>query len=244
MERSARTRRGPGGDEGSGDWRSEGSARRSARSGATRKVREARRRSGRVARSRRLEEVQVDREVLAAVREVLGRPQGSWRTKAAGDPRGPERRAWPGWTAGIARSRRTTGQDLRSPRTVGWTARSQGPSRATSDLAPVVAHIVLFNPKLGLTTEQLGSFAQSIQDVTRRSRRFRRALVGKSGARRARRIPDRLGIRPMSSRPFWNSMASAELTRLPEHPSHRDLGRLFWEYCGSAVVMEAEFRTR
>ena len=35
---------------------------------------------------------------------------------------------------------------------------------------------------------------------------------------------------------------TAELTEYLEHPTHRVLGKLFWDYCGSAVVMEAEFR--
>ena len=33
---------------------------------------------------------------------------------------------------------------------------------------------------------------------------------------------------------------AAALIEYLNHPEHRELGRLFWEYCSSTVVMEAE----
>jgi hypothetical protein len=35
---------------------------------------------------------------------------------------------------------------------------------------------------------------------------------------------------------------AAALEAYLEHPSHRVLGRLFWDNCASAIVMEAELR--
>ena len=105
----------------------------------------------------------------------------------------------------------------------------------------MVAHIVLFNPKLGLTPDQLRSFAQSVQDVTRQISTVRRALVGRA-VHVVPSYPRSLGDQTYEFAAILEFDGIAELTDYLEHPSHRVLGRLFWDYCGSAVVMEAEFR--
>ena len=105
----------------------------------------------------------------------------------------------------------------------------------------MIAHIVLFNPKLGLTTEQLGSFAQAIQDVTRQTTTVRRALVGRA-VHIVPSYPRSLGDQTYEFAAILEFDGVAELTEYLEHPNHRVLGRLFWDYCGSAVVMEAELR--
>lgn len=105
----------------------------------------------------------------------------------------------------------------------------------------VVAHIVLFNPKLGLTADELRSFAQSIQGVTRSITAVRRALVGKA-VHIVPSYPRSLGDQTYEYAAVLEFDDTAALAAYLEHPSHRVLGRLFWDYCGSAVVMEAELR--
>ena len=103
----------------------------------------------------------------------------------------------------------------------------------------MVAHIVLFNPKSELTAEQRQSFAQSVRDSVRRIGRIQRAMIGRAVA-----------VAPQYDRTFgdktYEYAAVLEFERAEDlldylnHPVHRELGRLFWENCGSAVVMEAE----
>ena len=105
----------------------------------------------------------------------------------------------------------------------------------------MVVHIVLFNPKLGLTTDQLRSFAQSIQTITRSIDHIRRALVGKA-VHVVPSYPRSLGDQTYEFAAVLEFDSTQDLAAYLEHPSHRELGRLFWDYCGSAVVMEAELR--
>lgn len=105
----------------------------------------------------------------------------------------------------------------------------------------MVAHIVLFNPKIGLTADQLRLFAQSIQDVTRQIAEVRRALVGKA-VHVVPSYPRSLGDQTYQFAAVLEFNDTDALAAYLEHPSHRVLGRLFWDYCGSAVVMEAELR--
>lgn len=105
----------------------------------------------------------------------------------------------------------------------------------------MVVHIVLFNPKLGLTADQLGSFAQSIQDATRTIGTVRRALVGKA-VHVVPSYPRSLGDQTYEFAAVLEFDDAAALEAYLEHPSHRVLGRLFWDNCASAIVMEAELR--
>jgi hypothetical protein len=105
----------------------------------------------------------------------------------------------------------------------------------------VVVHIVLFNPKLGLTADQLRSFAQSIQDATRTIGTVRRALVGKA-VQVVPSYPRSLGDQTYEFAAVLEFDDAAALEAYLEHPSHRVLGRLFWDNCASAIVMEAELR--
>lgn len=105
----------------------------------------------------------------------------------------------------------------------------------------MVVHIVLFNPKLGLTADQLRSFAQSIQDATRTIGTVRRALVGKA-VQVVPSYPRSLGDQTYEFAAVLEFDDAAALEAYLEHPSHRVLGRLFWDNCASAIVMEAELR--
>ncbi len=102
----------------------------------------------------------------------------------------------------------------------------------------MIAHIVLYTPKPELTAAQLAAFAREIEDSIRQIPGVRRALAGPA-----------IDVVPSYSRPMSAEYAFAAmlefddvgaLTRYLEHPLHRQLGKLFWEFCASAVVVEAE----
>jgi hypothetical protein len=103
----------------------------------------------------------------------------------------------------------------------------------------VVAHIVLFNPKRELTTDERQSFAQSIRASVRRIGGVQRALIGRA-----------IAVTPQYDRTFGDKTYEyAAVLEFPDptalrdylnHPAHRELGRLFWDNCESAVVMEAD----
>jgi hypothetical protein len=103
----------------------------------------------------------------------------------------------------------------------------------------MVAHIVLFNPKRELTTGERQSFAQSVRASVRRIGGVQRALIGKAVA-----------VTPQFERSFGDKTYEyAAVLEFPDttalrdylnHPVHRELGRLFWDNCESAVVMEAD----
>jgi hypothetical protein len=102
----------------------------------------------------------------------------------------------------------------------------------------VIAHIVLYTPKPDLARADAEAFARAIQDSMRRIPDLRRALVGPA-----------IHVVPNYSRPMSSDYAFAAilefndvaaLKRYLEHPLHKQLGKLFWEFCETAVVVEAE----
>lgn len=103
----------------------------------------------------------------------------------------------------------------------------------------MVVHVVFFTPKPEVGTDGLRLFAQSIQELLRQIPGVERALVGKA-----------LHVPPEYSRSMGETtyefaavlefQSTQQLVEYLNHPAHRQLGRLFWDYCGAAVVMEAE----
>jgi len=103
----------------------------------------------------------------------------------------------------------------------------------------LIAHVVLFNEKSELTTEQRQSFAQLFQDTVRAVPSVSRATIGRSVA-----------LDPGYAREFGDkTYRFAAVVEFSEkdgllaylnHPLHHELGRLFWEYCESTVVLELE----
>lgn len=102
----------------------------------------------------------------------------------------------------------------------------------------MISHIVLFNPKPGVTTEQLRVFALAIQEACRSIPSTKRALVGRS-------VTVDAGYHRSFGEKTYNFAAviefngESDLVEYLRHPLHRELGRLFWETCGSTVVVEA-----
>jgi hypothetical protein len=102
----------------------------------------------------------------------------------------------------------------------------------------MIAHIVLFNPKAGVSESDIRSFAKTIQGVCRQIQAIQRPQVG-------RRIdvdagyPRSFGEKTYRFVAIFEFENSAKLREYLEHPLHRHLGKLFWEMCESTVVIEA-----
>jgi len=103
----------------------------------------------------------------------------------------------------------------------------------------VISHIVLFNPKDGLTADQYLLFAQQLRLTMSSVPSVRRATVGKTVA------VDSGQTRSFGDTAYLFS-AVVEFEGIPglieylKHPLHQELGRLFWEYCAGTVVLEVE----
>lgn len=103
----------------------------------------------------------------------------------------------------------------------------------------MIAHLVLFNPKQDVSSELLRLCAQLLERLSREIAGVRRASVG-------RRIEIEAGYaRPFGEMTYQNVcviefLDTPSLTAYLTHPLHRELGRLFWELCESAVVVESE----
>jgi hypothetical protein len=103
----------------------------------------------------------------------------------------------------------------------------------------MIAHIVLFNPKPAASRELLLSCAQLLERLAREVPGVIRASAGRS-----------VSIDPGYPRPLgektYQNVCIVEFDDKPSllayltHHLHLELGRLFWELCESAVVLESE----
>jgi hypothetical protein len=102
----------------------------------------------------------------------------------------------------------------------------------------VISHIVLFNPREGLSEDEVRLFAQQLYLTMTDIPAVVRATVG-------RRIEVDSDERLLGDVTYKYS-AVIEFIDRPglldylSHPLHRELGRLFWLSCGSTVVTEVE----
>jgi stress responsive alpha/beta barrel protein len=102
----------------------------------------------------------------------------------------------------------------------------------------MIAHIVLFNPKAGVSEIGFRSFAKTIQAACRQIQAIQRANVG-------RRIevdagyPRSFGEKTYRFVAIFEFEDPAGLREYLKHPLHKHLGKLFWEMCESTVVVEA-----
>ena len=101
----------------------------------------------------------------------------------------------------------------------------------------MIAHVVLFRPKPGLSPDQLRSFAQSIKSTVEGSEGLVRGTVGKAAsidAGYSRQLDN-------STYPFAAILefeSPDDLVKYLVKPEHQALGRLFWDYCDGTVVTE------
>ena len=103
----------------------------------------------------------------------------------------------------------------------------------------VISHIVLFTPKEGLTAGQTLLFAQQLQLTMFSVPSVRRATVGR-----------RVDVDSGSTRSFGDTAYQfsavvefdgiSGLIEYLAHPLHRELGRLFWEYCSATAILEVD----
>lgn len=103
----------------------------------------------------------------------------------------------------------------------------------------MISHIVLFEPKPELTQNDYLLFAQQLGSVLRNVPGVIRAEIGRavdvdSGQRR------NFGGHTYNFSAVITFSGEEDLVAYLNHPEHIELGRLFWEYCRSTVVMEAQ----
>lgn len=103
----------------------------------------------------------------------------------------------------------------------------------------MISHIVLFNPKDGLTEDQVRLFAQQFHRAMTSVPSIRRATVG-------RRIDVNAGDTLILGDVTYKYAAVIEfddregLVAYLTDPLHRELARLFWDSCASTVVTDVE----
>ena len=103
----------------------------------------------------------------------------------------------------------------------------------------MIAHIVLFAPKPGLKESEQQSFAQSFQEACRGIPAIRRARIGSILELNA--APALVvGDSPYSAAAVMEFDDYIGLQAYLKHPLHEVLGKLFWQYCGATLVIDAE----
>jgi Stress responsive A/B Barrel Domain len=102
----------------------------------------------------------------------------------------------------------------------------------------MIAHLVLFNPKPGASESDLRSFAKTISEACRQIGAIERSHVGKRVEIEAG-YPRSFGEKTYQYIAIFEFADAEALKQYLKHPLHQRLGRLFWELCESAVVIEA-----
>ena len=102
----------------------------------------------------------------------------------------------------------------------------------------MISHIVLFEPKAGLSESDVRDFAQHLKDAMSAVPTVRRAMVG-------RRVEIHIGNRNFGDATYSFSAVvefddSKGLIEYLQHPKHAELGQLFWLHCARTVVLEVE----
>ena len=103
----------------------------------------------------------------------------------------------------------------------------------------MIAHIVLFNPKPDATDALLLSCAQLLDQLSREVPGLLRANVGQSFPLDAG-YPREFGEKTYRNVCIVEFDDKTSLLSYLNHPIHRELGRLFWDLCESAVIVESE----
>jgi hypothetical protein len=103
----------------------------------------------------------------------------------------------------------------------------------------VICHLVLFNLKDGLETADIGRFANLMRDTCVSAQSVARVRVG-------RRVSVDAGYERFMGLKTYDFVAVVEfddvegLVAYLRHPKHDELGRMFWEYCSDALVIESQ----
>ena len=103
----------------------------------------------------------------------------------------------------------------------------------------MLAHIVLFEPKPGISEGQKRLFAQLFQDLSRAVSSVRRANVGRS-------IDLNTGYAREFGEKTYRYAAVVEfddsegLVEYLTHPIHQKLGKMFWDICDRTTIIETK----
>ena len=105
----------------------------------------------------------------------------------------------------------------------------------------MISHIVLFNAKRNVSFADRQSFALQIRDVCRAISAVKNARVGRHvtvdpGYERS------FGDKTYEFAAILDFDKADDLIEYLQHPLHHELGRLFWVYCESTIVVEVESR--
>ena len=103
----------------------------------------------------------------------------------------------------------------------------------------MIAHVVLFNPKPSANRDLLLSCAQLLERLAREVPGVVRASVGRTVEIDAG-YPREFGDTTYQNICVLEFEDKASLINYLNNPLHRDLGRLFWELCDSAAILESE----
>jgi hypothetical protein len=103
----------------------------------------------------------------------------------------------------------------------------------------VISHIVLFNSKKEVSASDRRSFALQIRDACRAIPAVKAARVGRSVSVNAGYARS-FGEKTYEFAAILDFERQADLVAYLQHPLHHELGRLFWLYCESTIVVEVE----
>ena len=103
----------------------------------------------------------------------------------------------------------------------------------------MIAHVVLFTPRDGLSDHELRLFAREFQSTCRSIPSIRRAAVGPVATFKSFPEPT-IGHKPYAAFACIEFDDTEGLAAYMQHPQHADLARLFWDYCESTMFVDAE----
>lgn len=103
----------------------------------------------------------------------------------------------------------------------------------------MIAHVVLFNPRSTASKDLLLSCAQLLERLAREVPGVIRASVGRTVEIDAG-YPREFGETTYQNICILEFNDKSSLISYLNNPLHRDLGRLFWQLCDSAAILETE----
>jgi Stress responsive A/B Barrel Domain len=100
----------------------------------------------------------------------------------------------------------------------------------------MIAHVVLFQPRAGLSDADRAAFAASFEHALTRIPRVRRAYVGERV--NLGRFYDQHNARDFSHLAIIEFDSEADLRAYLDHPAHQELGERFYSAAEAALVFD------
>jgi Stress responsive A/B Barrel Domain len=107
----------------------------------------------------------------------------------------------------------------------------------------MIAHIVLFEPKSGVSADQLRSFAKLLRSCAREIPSVTRAVVGRTVAQNVNKssgIGDQTYSQAYGYAAVFEFADKAGLQNYFKHQAHQELAGLFWEVCEATIIVDVE----